>query len=388
MHKTSAHLIIVLLGIILVQGQNYEQLLKKKEFLINESNTISQILEETQSTQSQTLEQLSIVNEKINIQESLLLLLEKEVDILIHEQEQLQSALLTTESRLQLLKKNYRTLLKQTHHISRSYNRLLFFLSSNNFNQLVRRVYHLKQIEQTGRQHFENIQQTQIEIETKKKQIINKKIKQREVAFKKKQELVLLSKSRISKQKTISFLENKEDSLNKALLVKQKETKNITNAIMLILEKQKENEKLTPELTLISKNFFENKGRLPWPVKKGSIISRFGEVPHPVLSGITTMNNGVEIATNDKYVRSVFEGEVTKIIVLPNGLKVVIIRHGIYLTVYSNLLETDVLKGQKIKTKQIIGILYDNEKKERNVIGFQIWHDREKLNPTHWLTGY
>ena len=118
MHKTSAHLIIVLLGIIIVQGQNYEQLLKKKEFLINESNTISQILEETQSTQSQTLEQLSIVNEKINIQESILLLLEKEVDILIHEQEQLQSALLTTESRLQLLKKNYRTLLKQTHHIS------------------------------------------------------------------------------------------------------------------------------------------------------------------------------------------------------------------------------------------------------------------------------
>ena len=112
MHKTSAHLIIVLLGIIIVQGQNYEQLLKKKEFLINESNTISQILEETQSTQSQTLEQLSIVNEKINIQESLLLLLEKEVDILIHEQEQLQSALLTTESRLQLLKKNYRVFTK------------------------------------------------------------------------------------------------------------------------------------------------------------------------------------------------------------------------------------------------------------------------------------
>ena len=100
------------------------------------------------------------------------------------------------------------------------------------------------------------------------------------------------------------------------------------------------------------------------------------------------MNNGVEIATNAKHVRSVFDGEVTKIIVLPNGLKVVIIRHGTYLTVYSNLLETNVFKGEKIITKQIIGILYDNEKTERNVIGFQIWHNRKKLNPTHWLTGY
>jgi len=253
---------------------------------------------------------------------------------------------------------------------------------------LVRRIYHLKQLEQRGRQYFKDIQQTKQDIEISKQQIINKKISQRELALTKKNELAFLSKSKISKQETINFLKNKEDSLKQVLLAKQAETKNITDEIMLILEKQKENTELTPELTLISKTFSENKGRLPWPVKKGSVVSRFGEVPHPVLSGITTMNNGVEIATNEKHVRSVFDGEVTKIIVLPNGLKVVIIRHGIYLTVYSNLLETNVFKGDKIITKQNIGILYNNAKTERSVIGFQIWHNREKLNPTHWLTGY
>ena len=388
MHKMSLNLIIILLGFIGVQGQTYEQLLKQKEFLIKESNTITQILEETQSRQNHTLEDLSIINEKISLQENILLLLEKEVNILSNEQLTLENDLLKIQEGIKLLKKKYSALLKQTHHISRSYNRVLFFLSSKSFNQLVRRIYHLRQIEQQGRQQFEEIQQIQLEIESRKKQIINKKVAQREVAFKKKDELVLLSKSKISKQSTINFLKNKEDSLNKVLLTKQAETKNITDAIMLILEKQKENKDLTPELTLISKNFSENKGRLPWPVEKGSLVSRFGEVPHPVLSGITTMNNGVEIATNDKYVRSVFEGEVTKIIVLPNGLKVVIIRHGAYLTVYSNLVETQVLKGEKIAIKQTIGLLYDNKQAQRNVIGFQIWHNREKLNPTHWLTGY
>ena len=100
------------------------------------------------------------------------------------------------------------------------------------------------------------------------------------------------------------------------------------------------------------------------------------------------MNNGIEIATNDKYVRSVFDGEVTKIIILPNGLKVVIIRHGTYLTVYSNLLDLNVFKGDRVKIKQTIGVLYENEETERNLIGFQIWNNRNKLNPTQWLTSY
>ena len=388
MHKILAHLIISLLVCLCVQAQTYEQLMKKKESLIKESNIITQLLEETQSKQILTLEDLSIINEKINLQENILILLEKEVSILANEQLVLERELSTIQSQLQFLKKKYSILIQQTHHISRSYNRILFFLSSKNFNQLVRRVYHLRKIEQKGREHFAEIQQVQLDIENRKQQIINKKLAQREVAFKKKDELVVLSQSQMVKKRTISFLKNHEDSLNKVLLIKQQATKNITDAITLILDQQKQNKELTPELTLISKNFFENKGRLPWPVKKGSIINRFGEVPHPVLSGITIMNNGVEIATNDKYVRSIFEGEVTKIIVLPNGLKVVIIRHGTYLTVYSNLFETNVLKGDQITLKQTIGQLYDDQQTKRSVLGFQIWHNRDKLNPTHWLTSY
>ena len=388
MYKLSLNLIIGLLGLLAGQAQTYEQLLKKKESLIKESNTISQILEQTQSRHSHTIEDLFIINEKINIQENILLLLEEEVGALSNEQKLLEQELLKTQEGLFLLNKQYSTLLQQTHHISRSYNRLLFFLASSNFNQLVRRIHHLRQIEQKGRQNYQDIQNTHLDIENRKKQILNKKLAQRELALKKKNELVLLSKSKISKQNKIDYLSNKEDSLNKVLLTKKTATKNITEAIIQILEKQKQNTELTPELELISKNFFENKSRLPWPVNKGSVVSRFGEVPHPVLSGITTMNNGIEITTNDKYVRCVFDGEVTKIIVLPNGLKVVIIRHGIYLTVYSNLFETNVSKGDKITTKQTIGTLYGQDKAERNVIEFQIWRNREKLNPTHWLTGY
>ena len=85
-------------------------------------------------------------------------------------------------------------------------------------------------------------------------------------------------------------------------------------------------------------------------------------------------------------VRAIFDGEISKIIVLPTGLKVVIIKHGSYLTVYSNLHNVSLQKGQKVKTKDYIGDLYDNKTKKNNILGFQIWQGREKLNPTLWIS--
>ena len=100
------------------------------------------------------------------------------------------------------------------------------------------------------------------------------------------------------------------------------------------------------------------------------------------------MNNGIELETDNTQIRSVFDGEVSKIIILPNGLKVIIIRHGEYFTVYSNLHDVTVKKGQKLKTKDIIGGLYNANNQKRNILGFQIWKAKEKLNPIQWLSGH
>ena len=98
------------------------------------------------------------------------------------------------------------------------------------------------------------------------------------------------------------------------------------------------------------------------------------------------MNNGVEISTKNTEVRSVFNGEISKIIVLPTGLKVVIIKHGDYLTVYSNLSIVNFEKGAKVKTKDNIGTIYVDKNKSYQTLGFQIWKAREKLNPMHWIS--
>ena len=195
-----------------------------------------------------------------------------------------------------------------------------------------------------------------------------------------------MQKTKLIQEKAIRGLKNKTDSLTKAIKIKERETKNITKIIIELVEREKSKKTDSDKAAnLTSSEFQSNKGKLPWPAK-GSVVSKFGKVAHPVLSGITLMNNGIEIATNNNTVRAVFDGEVSKVIVLPTGLKVIIIKHGNYLTVYSNLKNTQIQKGQKIKKQDIIGSLNDEENTKHNLLGFQIWNGREKLNPTHWIS--
>ncbi len=380
---------ILLFGIVAAYTQDYNQLVKQKEHLIQESKNLTNNLKETQSIQKNTLEALKIVNTQIDVKEDILNILEEELDFLKSEEKKIKKELNNTINDLEILKKNYSTLIQKTHYVSLSYNRLLFFLSSEDFNQLVRRVYQFRKIEINRRKKYEAIQDLKLDIEDKRELLIKKKVAQTDLTRIKKLEIKSLKETKNSKEDMVGVLKNKEDSLMKVLEIKREETKRIADEILSILAKEKNKEdNLTPELKLLSSDFEANKGRLPWPTEKGNIVSKFGEIPHPVLSGITIMNNGIEIATNNHQVRSVFNGEVTKIIILPNGFKVVIVRHGEYFSVYSNLHDVNVKIGDQIKTKTIIGLLHNIDNKNYNILGFQIWKTRQKLNPTNWLSSY
>ncbi|MAQ31200.1 MAG: hypothetical protein CMD26_00475 [Flavobacteriales bacterium] len=369
------------------QVEKYDNLVLEKNKLLNESAVLNDLLKETQFSQNHTIEELTLINSKIHVQENLLIIYNQEIQALNNEEVKIEREVIKIKQQLSVLKQNYAKLIKISHRSTMAYNRLLFFLSSNNFNQLIRRLYHFKKIEINRRKKYHEIQKLKSKLDVKKELIITQKVKQSDLAISKKKELVSLNKTKKLQEKTIAFLKNKEDSLKIKIEIKNKEAKKITSTILDLLDKQKNSEnQLTPELKLLSSNFQSNKGRLPWPVKKGSIVGKFGKSQHPVLSGITIINNGIDIKTNEKMVRAIFDGEISKIIVLPTGLKVVIIKHGSYLTVYSNLHNVSLQKGQKVKTKDYIGDLYDNKTKKNNILGFQIWQGREKLNPTLWIS--
>jgi len=384
------HFIFVLfLTAGLLPSQNYNQLVKQKELLQKEVQAINKILQENESDQKITLESLSLLNNQILVQEKLLESMQKEVNSLKSQQQSLELELALMISKLEKNKKQYSKLIQNTHIVYRTYNRLVFFFSSATFNQLLKRIRYYKQLENNRRLKYSEIKLLQQSTIETSRQISEKKISQTNLANKKLLEIQSLEKNKKNQQKTIDFLKTKQDSLRVALLHKENEENRIKREILDLLEKEKNKRKnLTPEAKLISDNFEQNKSVLPWPTKEGTIVVSFGEHPHPVIPGIKIMNNGVEITTSNNKIRSVFDGEVSKIMVLPNALKVIILRHGNYFTVYSNLHEVYVDVGEKVSIKQNIGSLYNSSEKSRNLLGFQIWKERVKLNPKHWLSSY
>ena len=144
---------------------------------------------------------------------------------------------------------------------------------------------------------------------------------------------------------------------------------------------------LTPEEKIISDNFFDNKGRLPWPTERGIITENIGQHPHPVLPGITIQNNGVDITTVEgAEARALFDGIVSKVIAILGANYTVIIRHGNFLTVYQNLINVKVKKGDNIKVKQPIGTIYTDKETQTTVLHIEIWRELEKQNPNDWLS--
>jgi septal ring factor EnvC (AmiA/AmiB activator) len=145
---------------------------------------------------------------------------------------------------------------------------------------------------------------------------------------------------------------------------------------------------LTPVERELSSSFASNKGKLPWPTERGVITGQFGEHPHPVLKYVKVKNNGVDIATSrGAGVRAVFNGKVSRVMSFPNMNKVVIIRHGDYLTVYSNLETVDVADGQAVSTKQKIGTVHTNTEDSKSEVHFELWLGKTLQDPQVWLAG-
>lgn len=149
----------------------------------------------------------------------------------------------------------------------------------------------------------------------------------------------------------------------------------------------KPNPNLTPESQLASKNFEGNKGKLPWPVERGVITERFGTHEHPVLNGVMIENNGIDITTSDgASVRCIFEGEVVNVIFNPSFQKGVIIKHGNYYTVYTQLENVSVSAGDKVSTKQKIGTAYTNSDEGTTEVHLEIWKGTALLDPSGWIS--
>lgn len=127
-------------------------------------------------------------------------------------------------------------------------------------------------------------------------------------------------------------------------------------------------------------------GKLPWPVENGFISRGYGRQKHPTLRNIEITNNGIDIRTEESAnVLSVADGKVAGVQFIPGHDYTVIIQHGDYYTVYSNLSQTRLSKGDMVSAKQMIGSLSINRITGASELHFELWHEKERMNPAVWI---
>jgi septal ring factor EnvC (AmiA/AmiB activator) len=302
-----------------------------------------------------------------------------------------------------------------------SYGKLMFLFAAGNFNQAYQRLKYFQQYNEYRKKQAEAIVTTQTEIKAQINELEQKKEDKKLLLSSEEQEKLNLSKEKAEQEGILVKLQDKEKLLKGELEQKKRDAEALTAAIkkliqeeirrqeekerekLIALNKKKEEKKKTPKISKerekavfvpeltkeaeqLSNDFASNKGKLPWPVVKGVITDGFGEHEHPTIKGFIVNNNGVDISTNKgSTARAVFGGEVTGVASVPGAGKIIIVRHGEYLSVYSNLSEVNVKTGDKISVKQTLGSIAYNDEDAKTTVNFQIWKGQKILNPEDWL---
>lgn len=381
-------------------SQSKQALQEKKKKLQEEINYTNQLLQETEKDKKTSLNQLRQLSKKISSRESLIATMEEEVQLL-NDSIQLQSNKIDSlEKDLSILKQEYAEMIRNAYKNRSSYNRLMFLFSADNFNQAFKRLKYFQQYAQYRQAQAEKIEEQQAEIDAQIR-ILEAIKKSNEGLLKAKlSERNVLAQEKGEKETVLSSLKGKEKQLKKQLDEKQAAARRIAKAIEKIIAeeirkareaaakagKKEEGFPMTPEAQQLSNSFVANKGKLPWPVGEGVITAQFGEHPHPTLKGVKVQNNGIDISTRkDNVGRSIFEGTVSRVIIIPGEGKVVMIRHGEYFSVYFYFKEVFVTAGDKVDTKQDLGVLLTEEGESTSNMHLEIWKITTKLDPESWI---
>ena len=395
MKKAFLYILYIYIGTGVLFAQTKAQLERQRQQLREEINRINNDLKKNRSREKDLLTEYELTEKKLQLRRKLIRNIKNEISYLNRHIARKKDTVDMLNEELEQLKKNYADAVRKLYRFQSKEKVLYFVLSSESFQQAWRRIRYLKE-------YSDFVKKKAKAIEKKEKELQQVIAKLNEEKAKKEQMLTVLSDEQrqleAEKRRQESLLADLKRQRRKYMAEikrKQREARRIDREIEKIIaaeirrRNKGKNAKgfiLTPEGKQLAAEFSANKGKLPWPVKRGYVSRHFGKQPHPVFPNLSVINNGIYINVPDNEpVRSVFKGEVMMIQAVPGGNATVYIRHGNYLSIYGNLKEVFVKKGQKVSTKQIIGTAAKDPATGVSVLKFRIYQNRQKLNPELWL---
>lgn len=361
---------------------------------------INALLSNTIRKEKNVLVELVEIDDKIKTSDELINVITKESNELGNEIYLNQLEINQNKRDLEALKEDYAAMIYKSYKSKSQNSRIMFLLSSENFFQAYKRFQYMKQYTSFRKMQGDEIQQKTVELEAMAASLKVKKQLKQQLLDEKKKEQSVIEKEKQQRQNLLSQVQAKENKYKKQIKQFLREEQRIDAQIDKIIRdaiaasntksntssKKSTSFALTAEAKALASQFVANKGQLPWPVEKGYVSMYYGKQRHPIVRTATIQSNGVRIVTDKgSKARAVFNGTVLAVQVTTGNKKAVLIQHGNYITVYKNLENVFVNKGDKVKTKQEIGTIFTDKVTGKTIIGFVLSKNTTTEDPKSWI---
>jgi septal ring factor EnvC (AmiA/AmiB activator) len=397
-------------------GEQQRKLEARKAEIQKEIKALNSLIKDESSKEKSALSKLSENEARINLSEKLIKNTQKQTRLLTDDIYLNQLAINKLNRELKVLKEDYAKMILEAYKSRSEQSRIMFILSSENFLEAYKRVQYMRQYASFRKVQGDEIRDKMTEVEDRLAQLENQKHKKEKLIVESRKEKQELEKDKDEQEKLVKTIRKDKKKYTAEVRSKQKESREIDRKIDRIIREaiaaanrktaKKASESkattaaaakagseknttekivLTKEGKIVSDNFKANRGRLSWPVEKGYVSSGFGKHAHPYIPDVEVNNHGIDITTEaNAAVRAVFGGEVSMVKTLRSDQIMVIVQHGNYFTIYSNLGSVSVSPGDKVSPNQRIGTVaedYDG----RSILKFMVCQNNTYLNPAQWI---
>ena len=383
-----------LLGDGILFAQSKEDLERKRKEITSDIKQIEKLIDNSFNKKRALLTNLENLKFKIDLQKKLIMNINNQLNIIINEIERNSIELNKLLTKQKKVKEDYASMILKSYKHKSKLNRIIFVFSANNFTQAYKRLQYYKQYVKYKDKQIKQIKLTTTLVDNVLEELDEQKNQKKSLILANEKIKINLDKENLTQKNMIVEIRSDEKRFANQIRIKQKQAQDIDKQIERIIAEATAKVKnkglpefnLTAEAKLISKKFNENKGKLPWPVEKGIVILKYGKQPHPIVRTTTIQSNGVRILTSqNQEVRAIFDGKVYSIIISKNGSHAILVQHGNFFSVYKNLSEIYVKKGETIETKQVIGKLITNKSSGQTILNFSIFKDGVTQNPSAWI---
>jgi len=397
LHKI-AIVLLLFIASLSAEAQTKESLEQRRIELRQEIQRISDLRNSNKKKEKSVLTEVEDLVRQIRTTENLIKVTNQQANLLTRDINTNTNRIQQLRKELESLKEDYGNMIAKSYKSKSQQSRIMFLLSSQSFLQAYKRLQYMKQYANYRKKQGDEIKSKTEELHGLNTNLIAQKKNKDKLIVENRQTKAQLEKNRQSQQVLIKSIRQKEGQFASQIKKKQQEInaidKQIDDIIRASIAKsnkesgstERDTYKLTPEAKALAANFASNKGRLPWPVKSGVVTTRFGTQPHPIVKSVTINSNGVHIETSKgSKAKAVFGGTVSEVQVVKGANKAVMVRHGDYLTIYNNLSNIYVKRGDVLSLGQDIGEIATNSSTGKTTLYFLLYKNMEKLDPSDWI---